>query len=233
MSHICYVNEYFNNIVCISRFVHSIDFYNRTEYVNEDDMPNRCGILHVRGTTNDSTISEEQIEKYNNETNKKFEILLRNKSEVSDDEVQKLGLKNETDEVEKFILANCQELGKDKWLCPLSGKKFKAPDFVKKHIFNKFSDLVKEVKIETEFFNKYLRDPTRPELPVQVSKPKPKAEKHVSPMTSTPRLPVKARLGVPGLPIGPHGVKITHASRDPREIVDYSDVDLSSAFDLF
>ena len=231
MSHICYVNEYFNNIVCISRFVHSIDFYNRTEYVNEDDMPNRCGILHVRGTTDDSTVSEEQIEKYNNETNKKFKILLRNKSEVSDDEVQKLGLKNETDEVEKFVLANCQELGKDKWLCPLSGKKFKAPDFVRKHIFNKFSDLVKEVKIETEFFNKYLRDPARPELPIQISKPKPKAEKQVSPMT--PRLPVKARLGVPGLPIGPHGVKITHASRDPREIVDYSDVDLSSAFDLF
>ena len=30
-------------------------------------------------------------------------------------------MKNEEDEVEKFISANTQELGKDKWLCPLSG----------------------------------------------------------------------------------------------------------------
>ena len=29
-------------------------------------------------------------------------------------------------QVEKFLVANTQELGKDKWLCPLSGKKFKV-----------------------------------------------------------------------------------------------------------
>lgn len=28
--------------------------------------------------------------------------------------------------MEKFLLANTQELSKDKWLCPLSGKKFKV-----------------------------------------------------------------------------------------------------------
>ena len=31
------------------RMVHSIDFYNHSEYPNEDEMPNRCGILHARG----------------------------------------------------------------------------------------------------------------------------------------------------------------------------------------
>lgn len=46
-------------------------------------------------------------------------------------------------EVEKFILANTQELGKDKWLCPLSGKKFKGPDFIRKHIFNKHGEKVR------------------------------------------------------------------------------------------
>lgn len=45
-------------------------------------------------------------------------------------------------EVEKFILANTQELAKDKWLCPLSGKKFKGPDFIRKHIFNKHGEKV-------------------------------------------------------------------------------------------
>lgn len=30
------------------RIVHSVDFYNHSEYVNEDEMPNRCGIMHAR-----------------------------------------------------------------------------------------------------------------------------------------------------------------------------------------
>ena len=47
----------------------------------------------------------------------------------------------------------------------LSGKKFKAPDFIKKHIFNKFPDELEKVKLETEFYNNYIRDPSRPELP--------------------------------------------------------------------
>ncbi|MGH0173629.1 UNVERIFIED_CONTAM: hypothetical protein FKN15_065999 [Acipenser sinensis] len=31
------------------RIVHSIDYYNSCEYQCEDEMPNRCGLLHVRG----------------------------------------------------------------------------------------------------------------------------------------------------------------------------------------
>jgi len=81
------------------------------------------------------------------------------------DEAGKLGMKNEDDEVEKFVQANTQELGKDKWLCPLSGKKFKGPDFVRKHIFNKHGEKVEEVKKEVQYYNNYLRDPKRPQLP--------------------------------------------------------------------
>jgi len=51
-------------------------------------------------------------------------------------------------EVEKFITANAQELAKDKWLCPLSGKKFKGPEFVRKHILAKHMEKVEEVKQE-------------------------------------------------------------------------------------
>ena len=50
--------------------------------------------------------------------------------------------------MEKFIQANTQELAKDKWLCPLSGKKFKGPEFVRKHIFNKHGEKIDEVKKE-------------------------------------------------------------------------------------
>ena len=51
-------------------------------------------------------------------------------------------------EMEKFVQVNTQELAKDKWLCPLSGKKFRGPEFVRKHIFNKHGDKVEEVKTE-------------------------------------------------------------------------------------
>ena len=53
-------------------------------------------------------------------------------------------------EVEKFITANAQELAKDKWLCPLSGKKFKGPEFVRKHILAKHMEKVEEVKQEVK-----------------------------------------------------------------------------------
>ena len=79
------------------------------------------------------------------------------RGELTDEEAGKLGLKNEQEEVEKFISANTQELGKDKWLCPLSGKKFKGPDFVRKHIMTKHTEKVDEVKKEVNFFNNYLR----------------------------------------------------------------------------
>ena len=62
-----------------------------------------------------------------------------------------------------FRQANTQELGKDKWLCPLSGKKFKGPDFVRKHIFNKHAEKVDEVKKEVKYYNNYLKDPKRPQ----------------------------------------------------------------------
>ncbi|KAK6167430.1 hypothetical protein SNE40_021462 [Patella caerulea] len=68
-------------------------------------------------------------------------------------------------EVEKFIQSNCQELSKDKWLCPLSGKKFKGPEFIRKHILTKHNEKVEEVKQEVSFFNNYLMDPKRPQLP--------------------------------------------------------------------
>ncbi|VDM85957.1 unnamed protein product [Strongylus vulgaris] len=36
-------------LILYLRMVHSIDFYGHIEYPNEDAMPNRCGMLHVRG----------------------------------------------------------------------------------------------------------------------------------------------------------------------------------------
>ena len=39
----------------------------------------------------------------------------------------------------------------------MSGKKFKGPDFVRKHIENKHTEKIEEVKKEVSFFNAYLK----------------------------------------------------------------------------
>lgn len=77
-----------------------------------------------------------------------MQSLIFQPAELTDEELQLLGAKDTESEVEKFVGANTQELAKDKWLCPLSGKKFKGPEFVRKHIFNKHGEKVEEVKKE-------------------------------------------------------------------------------------
>lgn len=56
----------------------------------------------------------------------KLSPLFSVKETLSEEEALKMGRKDPEQEVEKFVSANTQELGKDKWLCPLSGKKFKV-----------------------------------------------------------------------------------------------------------
>lgn len=129
------------------RVVHSIDYYNGAEYTQEDAMPNRCGVIHVRGVPL-SSITEAELTNFMQQFESRLKPLLDAQEKLDDDEALKLGAKNEPDEIEKFITANCQELGKEKWSCPLSGKKFKGPEFVRKHILNKHQDKLDEVKVE-------------------------------------------------------------------------------------
>ena len=61
--------------------------------------------------------------------------------------------KKEADKaLEEFIAANCVEISKEKWLCPLSGKKFKGPEFIEKHLHSKHEDKLNEVRDEALFF---------------------------------------------------------------------------------
>nr|CAG4651738.1 EOG090X04A7 [Triops cancriformis] len=147
------------------RVVHSVDYYNHSEYPNEDEMPNRCGILHVRGIPPASRVSQQEISDYCALFESKIASFMQPIPRLTEEEANKLGLKDTKSEVEKFIAANTQELAKDKWLCPLSGKKFKGPDFIRKHILSKHAEKLEEVKRDVEYFNQYLRDPKRPQLP--------------------------------------------------------------------
>uniref|UniRef100_A0AAR5PMN5 Serrate RNA effector molecule homolog n=1 Tax=Dendroctonus ponderosae TaxID=77166 RepID=A0AAR5PMN5_DENPD len=164
-----------DRIILYLRVVHSVDYYNHCEYPNEDEMPNRCGILHARGPPPTSKTDMTQFIGTAIES-KMSNFLPEKPTEDKDKHESKLvfmALKDVDTEVDKFVQANTRELAKDKWLCPLSGKKFKGPDFVRKHIFNKHEEKIEEVKKEVEFFNNYLKDPKRP---MQSDSPQPRRE---------------------------------------------------------
>ncbi|XP_042210136.1 serrate RNA effector molecule homolog isoform X2 [Homarus americanus] len=147
------------------RIVHSVDYYNHSEYPNEDEMPNRCGIMHARGIPPSSKVTPQEVQDYCRAFENKIGSFLQPLTKLSDDESKKLGLKEAEEEVEKFVQSNTQEVAKDKWQCPLCGKKFKGAEYVHKHILIKHAEKVKEVKKEVDYFNNYLRDPKRPQLP--------------------------------------------------------------------
>ena len=228
------------------RLVYSFDFYTGAEYPNEDEMPNRCGMLHVRPSKTDHDQSPKELNEFVKRIEEKSDSFLKEKNEINADLLVKLGLKKEEDEIEKFINASMQEVDSEKWLCTISGKKFKAPEFVRKHIFNKWGEKVDEVKLDVAFFNNYIRDENRPRLPTAPPSKSPgvkrPAESQLRPPTKQvmaverPRLPsqdseeppskrsIKERLGV-------GGVKVSYNAKDPRAIVDYSDVDHFSMTD--
>lgn len=154
-----------DKLILYLRIVHSVDFYNHCEYPYEDEMPNRCGIIHARGPAPQNKVTNNEIQDYVRNFEGKMSSFLANSIVLVENELKQLGCKDMDAEVEKFVQANTQELAKDKWLCPLSGKKFKGPEFIRKHIFNKHGEKVDEVKKEVEYFNNYLKDPKRPQLP--------------------------------------------------------------------
>ncbi|XP_029381896.1 LOW QUALITY PROTEIN: serrate RNA effector molecule homolog [Echeneis naucrates] len=147
------------------RLVHSVDYYNFCEYPAEDEMPHRCGLIHVRGPLPVAKITATEVSEHQKMCEERLSPLLSPSETLSEEEAARLGRKDPEQEVEKFLSANTQELSKDKWLCPLSGKKFKAPEFVRKHILNKHAEKVAGVRQEVEFFNNFLLDAKRPALP--------------------------------------------------------------------
>lgn len=152
------------------RIVHCLDYYKGTEYVHEDEMPQRCGIIHVRDVKPDIANKNDVYEFYKPNA-EKLEEVVRDDDLCDEDEMETFGKKDEETELANFVKANTQELAKDKWLCPLSGKKFRGPEFIKKHIYNKHAPDVDNVKKEVQYFNAYVNDKRRPCFPEPVTKP--------------------------------------------------------------
>ncbi|XP_061446152.1 serrate RNA effector molecule homolog isoform X2 [Rhineura floridana] len=214
------------------RIVHSVDYYNTSEYINEDEMPNRCGIIHVRGPIPPNRVTHGEVSDWQKTFEEKLTPLFSAREFLSEEEAQKMGKKDSEQEVEKFVTANTQELGKDKWLCPLSGKKFKGPEFVRKHIFNKHAEKIEEVKKEVAFFNNFLTDAKRPALPEL--KPNQPPGQGGPPY---PPAPYAAGRGNYDTFRGQGGYLNKPRNRmvrgDPRAIVEYRDLDAPEDADFF
>uniref|UniRef100_A0A4W5LS82 Serrate RNA effector molecule homolog (Arabidopsis) n=1 Tax=Hucho hucho TaxID=62062 RepID=A0A4W5LS82_9TELE len=247
------------------RIVHSIDYYNNCEYPSEDEMPNRCGMIHVRGPIPPNRIAHGEVLEWQKTFEERLSPLFSVKEKLSEEEAGKMGRKDPEQEVEKFVLANTQELGKDKWLCPLSGKKFKGPEFVRKHILNKHGDKIDEVKREVLFFNNFLMDAKRPSLPEMKPPPPLGPGQVLSPGMpfppqglmgfgpGQPRPPVMGYGGGPPYPPNQYGggrgnydnfrgqaggypgkPRNNRMSRgDPRNIIEYRDLDAPDDIDFF
>uniref|UniRef100_A0A8C7HNL3 Serrate, RNA effector molecule n=1 Tax=Oncorhynchus kisutch TaxID=8019 RepID=A0A8C7HNL3_ONCKI len=247
------------------RIVHSIDYYNNCEYPSEDEMPNRCGMIHVRGPIPPNRIAHGEVLEWQKTFEERLSPLFSVKEKLSEEEAGKMGRKDPEQEVEKFVLANTQELGKDKWLCPLSGKKFKGPEFVRKHILNKHGDKIEEVKREVVFFNNFLMDAKRPSLPEMKPPPPLGPGQVLSPGMpfppqglmgfgpGQPHPPVMGYGGGPPYPPNQYGggrgnydnfrgqaggypgkPRNNRMSRgDPRNIIEYRDLDAPDDIDFF
>ncbi|XP_061619029.1 serrate RNA effector molecule homolog isoform X1 [Phyllopteryx taeniolatus] len=192
------------------RVVHSLDYYNFCQYPAEDHMPHRCGLIHVRGPLPVAKITAAEVGEHLKMCEERLAPLLSPPEVVSADDAARLGKKDPEQEVEKFLAANTQELSKDKWLCPLSGKKFKAPEFVRKHILNKHGEKVDAVRQEVDYFNNYLLDAKRPVLPENKPPPPPAQAPPTSFPTVSPQpqsllgYPPGIRPLLPAFPGTPH-----------------------------
>ena len=166
--------------------------------------------------------------------------------EMSQDEMHELGPKSEENAIDMFSQTNIQELGNNKHLCSLCGKKFKGVEFAKKHIINKHEDGIMAVKKEVVYYNNYIKDRKRPALPERPKTPaKPTARPVAAPIAAAmPHRSVFSRLteNVPDRHIRSTNVRdrlgykkgniaVTSDVKDPRSVVDYSDVEFSDIFD--
>lgn len=229
-----------DKLILYLRIVHSVDFYNHCEYPYEDEMPNRCGIIHARGPIPHNKVTTNEVQDYIKNFESKMQTFLTKPPESDEEELKNLGLKDPTTEVEKFVQANTQELAKDKWLCPLSGKKFKGPEFIRKHIFNKHADKVDEVRKEVEYFNNYLKDPRRPQLPEHSGNARrtnsessgPPGFRQMGGYMSTgyaPPMIMALRGGGRGFGGGRRDMPMEHH----RRVIGYHDLDAPTNFDIF
>lgn len=154
-----------DNIILYLRVIYSFDYYAATKYTGEDDMPERVGIMFARPTPPSTPGTEsprEVLRQFIDAQRARINAFL-DKPALSEAEQKSLGKRNAEEEVENFIYQHTFEKKPgEKYVCKLTKKRFTAPEFVRKHIFNRCGDKLDEVRTDVEFFNNYVADPNRP-----------------------------------------------------------------------
>jgi len=87
-------SQVLDRLVLYLRIVHSVDYYNHCEYPNEDEMPNRCGIMHVRGCPPTAKVSSSELSEYCRNFESKMSAFLQPIVTLSNEDFEKLGAKN-------------------------------------------------------------------------------------------------------------------------------------------
>lgn len=154
-----------DSIILYLRVVYSFDYYAATKYTGEDDMPERLGIMFARPSPPSTFGTEsprEVLRQFIDAQRARIDLFLE-KPSLSEAEQKQLGRRNAEEEVESFIYQHTFEKKPgEKYVCKLTKKRFTAPEFVRKHIFNRCGDKLDEVRTDVEFFNNYVADPNRP-----------------------------------------------------------------------
>nr|CAH8864504.1 unnamed protein product [Trichobilharzia regenti] len=188
-----------DRLILYLRIVHSVDFYAPAIYINEDLMPHPCHLMHIRPSLNEITQSLTQLNNLENTSDiesigqlftNQLKRLIRLITPLKEIDCKNLGFRNAEEVAEEFIKLNTRRKKRKTdviWVCPLSNKKFRDPIYVKKHILNKHMDKVEAAKNDNaHFFNNYLMDPARPQLPSEPRSPR-KSYRSPSPSRETAR----------------------------------------------
>ncbi|KAI1716452.1 arsenite-resistance protein 2 domain-containing protein [Ditylenchus destructor] len=183
-----------DKLVLYLRIVHSVDFYNHGEYPNEDTMPNRIGIIHVRGFPP----KEDQFEKSENGT----VMIPKSFIDVSFAFLPSLDsymlyrtslLVSTTDLIQHYSKIPYILQKSSRNLATRMPKKLSKTLLQQivlnwrktngcahsQHLVSKHQEKLDEVKDEALYFNNYLSDPCRPQ------NPEPKAVPQSQPQTSS------------------------------------------------
>jgi len=227
-----------DRLIVYLRVVHMVDYYNGTEFPNEDEMPNKIGVFHIRGPveTSNSKNSLQDVHDWNKQLGGKMQSVIDDMRGVTipQDEAVEIGLKTEEETVEEFVKQNTEEQGPGKFHCPLSGKKFKGPEFVRKHIFNKHAEKVENVKKDAVFWNNYVREPKRPMEPLFPPTQQSNNGQSYANSAPNPSYAAPPRPSYPGFP-PPYGFPAPFPQAPApkgRKVISYNDLDAPDEYDV-
>ncbi|CAJ0939173.1 unnamed protein product, partial [Mesorhabditis belari] len=156
-----------DEIVFYLRVVYSFDLFDRIYYDDEDSLPNNMELFHIRNRDPPNNEGEMKTMKrgarkiFEQEAQKHLEAFFTARC-ISETRLIAYGLLDPEVAVEEMIVANTVKLSDEKWLCPLSGKKFKGPEFIKKHIQSKHAEAIDEARADSLYYNNYLCDYEKP-----------------------------------------------------------------------